>query len=171
MTRWTSGGRCAVTLATLLTVTLSGCGSTPAYVTLERARTHGVAWQVDAWEQQGKLCIFVDGPKGPKTAVSWSSGGCGFDNTPGSAYFVNGWTPGAGDMDLAFGPLPADATQVRVATREVIASKPLPSDAGLPHGRYWLFVWPSGWPNKADGKQVGPTPLNASGKPVAFTKF
>jgi hypothetical protein len=28
-------------------VPLSGYGSKPAYVTLERAKTHGVAWQVD----------------------------------------------------------------------------------------------------------------------------
>jgi hypothetical protein len=161
----------------LVSTGLAGCssgGTGSGYVTLTKQTSNGVHWQLDASSDGSHLCMYVDGPKGPRdTSIDWVSGACGFDDSPteGGGYFETGMDPGDTNSYLNYGPLPADATQIRVATNEVVPTYPLPSGKGLPKGRFWFIVEGPGWPSKADGKIINPIPLNSSGKPVDFKNF
>ncbi|MET7920756.1 hypothetical protein ABZU45_33845 [Streptomyces avermitilis] len=165
----------AVAAASALSVLLAGCTPVagpqlPDYVVLSRQVSHGVRWQLDAFiDEDGVLCMTVDGPKGPDTRASWSSGGCGFNSGPASGYYMAGPGPGAEERDILYGPLLEDATEVRVASGKVVASHAFATGSGLPAGRYWLSFDPQ--KGTAAGKAVEPQPLDASGNKVAFTSF
>ncbi|MET7855230.1 hypothetical protein ABZT48_45495 [Streptomyces avermitilis] len=142
----------------------------PGYVVLSCQVSHGVRWQLDAFiDEDGLLCMTVDGPKGPGTQTSWSSGGCGFSSGPSSGYCMAGPGPGAEETDILYGPLPEDASEVRVAGGKAVASHAFAAGSGLPAGRCWLSFGP---PKGTDaGRAVDPQPLDASGNKVAFTGF
>lgn len=109
-------------------------------------------------------------PDHPDIASVLGGGGCGFDKSPSGGYFSG--APAARASTVAFGPLPTTATRIRVSTREVLTTSPLPTGVGLPTGRFWFQVLPAGWPTPADGAALDtPEPLSATGEPVAFTDF
>jgi hypothetical protein len=165
---------------------LSGCRASQAdpahtpYVKLDGGTYHGAAWGLWAWEQGSELCMMLV-PAGvdPGRPVDRSSptgpaaggGGCGFDDKDPSGGFYTSST-GPDHSGWTFGPLPAAATGIRVATHEVLATKPLPAGKGLPAGRYWLHFEPAGWPGRAQGTALDtPQPLDAHGRKVAFAAF
>lgn len=165
-------------VALLVSAFLVGCSAKgphlPDYVVLSKHVTHGVRWELDAYLSDDGLCLMVDGPKGPKVGEDWSSGACGFNRDhPSDGYWASGQEPGASQSALVvYGPLPDNATAIKVASHTVVKSVPFPEGSGLPTGRYWFFIEPPGWPNKADGTLLStPQPLDKQGKKVAFKKF
>ncbi|MEV7390907.1 hypothetical protein [Streptomyces sp. NPDC091215] len=130
----------------------------------------GEPWSVYAWQQDGQLCMEVDGPGDPEASGVPSASACGFDQKdPSSGYYDSG--PGPGDSDVNFGPLPARATRIRVATKETLPTRPFPAGKQLPVGRYWVQIVPKRWPLPADGRAISPKPLDASGRAVAYQDF
>ncbi|MFI5680435.1 hypothetical protein [Streptomyces cellulosae] len=163
-------------VALLACVFLAGCAAQgphlPDYVVLSQHVTHGVRWQLDAFLSDEGLCLTVDDPKGPEVSGDWSSGGCGFDNSPAGGYWSGGQEPGDENGFVEYGPLPDNATAIRVASHLVVRTTPFPHGSGLPAARYWFFIEPPGWPSKADGTVLStPQPLDEQGKKVAFQKF
>ncbi len=165
----------ASTLAATIAVLAAGCAghttssSTP-HVLLTGGTYQGVSWSLYAWRQGRQLCMEVDGHGSATASGQPGAGACGFDHkTPTSGYYDSG--PGPGDSLVSFGPLPERATQVRVATKEVLPTRSFPAGRQLPVGRYWIQIIPKRWPLPAEGKEVWPKPLNASGRPVAFQDF
>lgn len=162
----------AVTAVALLA---AGCsGHSPSTQTPHVLLTSGVyqgnAWSVYAWQQGGQLCMEVDGPGGPTASGGPDAGACGFDEkNPSSGYYASG--PGPGDSDINYGPLPSRATQIRVATKEILPTEPFPAGKQLPAGRYWIQIIPKDWPLPANGKEMSPKPLDASGRQVAYQDF
>lgn len=149
------------------------------YIRLSSGTYEGVSWQLFAWEQEHRTCMMIlpagsDPDHMPSDASgTWQGGGgCGFDgSTPGSGYSIGALGPaGSG---LSFGPLPVAATQIRVATHEVLPTTALPGGgSGLPPGRFWIeFTAPTG-PSAAEGTFLPtPQPLDANGQPVTFQSF
>ncbi|MGW7546404.1 hypothetical protein ACWGKQ_35640 [Streptomyces sp. NPDC054770] len=163
-------------VALLVSAFLVGCSAKgphlPDYVVLSKHVTHGVHWQLDAYLSDEGLCLTVDSPKGPEVGGDWSSGGCGFDSSPSGGYWSGGQEPGAENATVVYGPLPDNATAIKVASHTVVKSVPFPHGSGLPSGRYWFFIEPPGWPSKADGTLLTtPQPMDKQGKKVAFKKF
>lgn len=162
---------------------LSGCGddqTTP--VLLRSGTTQGVAWYLWAWELNGSLCISTGTPVGPDGGEitppdhAVTGGQCEFtDKYEGAAYYMSaeGGQDAAGDptVSLSFGPLPSNATQIKVADKLTLPTEPLPSGKGLPSGRYW--VWADKYtPPASEGAVLDiPQPLDVQGKPVAFQDF
>jgi hypothetical protein len=71
-----------------------------------------------------------------------------------------------------FGPLPSNATHIRVTTHTVIGTHPFPKGKGLPPGRFWLLVVGADWPTRAEGKELdNPQPLDSHGHRVPFKAF
>ncbi|MGC1405226.1 MAG: hypothetical protein WA938_00625 [Candidatus Dormiibacterota bacterium] len=174
-----------VAVGVLLTVYIPGpsaSGPNPGrpehspYVVLTTGTYQGHAWQLFAWEE-GRLCMaFLPAGYDPAHMPSVSSpvgaGQCEFEKTqnPTSSYYDGG--PGYGGSFESFGPLPTDATQIRVATHEVLPTTLLPPAKGLPAGRYWINIMPAGWPTSAQGNALDvPQPLDAQGRPVQFQDF
>jgi hypothetical protein len=156
----------------------SGAGaSSPhkgAWVELRSGTYRGTPWRLDARYSQGQLCISVDSPKGPADVLHGFAGACGFENAPdkGADYFASGPGPGPDAAFVNYGPLPSEATSVRVATHEIVPSYPFPAVAGLPKGRYWIDIEGLRWPSPDQGKALlRPQPLDAQGNPASFTKF
>jgi hypothetical protein len=167
----------SVMLRFALVSALAGCGKAGyGYTVLTRAVTNGIHWQLDAEPDSSGLCMRVDSPKGPDVDVSWGSGGCGFNaDPPDGSYYLTGPVPGSAGADtpwLTFGPLPSNATAIRIATHQVVKTYPFPRGHGLPDGRFWLFVRPPGWPTKSEGTLLDtPQPLDRAGRPVSFKRF
>ena len=153
-------------------VTTSGHSS---YVLLTSGSYKGVDWRLFAWQQQGHLCMEFDpagsDPAHRLAASSAGAGGCKFDDSnPSTGYYASG--PGPGGSAVSFGPLPSDATQIRVATHETLTAAPLPAGKGLPTGRYWINVMPAGWPAQTEGSALPtPQPLDTNGNTVTFQSF
>ena len=112
-----------------------------AWVTAQRGSYEGHAWQLDIQENDGQLCMSVDGPGGPADAAHTLAGACGFENNPRDAAFYYASGPGpAADSYVTFGPLPSNAVTIRIATNKVLPTYPIPRTPGLPRGRYWLEI-------------------------------
>ncbi|WP_405552143.1 hypothetical protein OHV08_00480 [Streptomyces canus] len=163
-------------VALLACVFLAGCSTKgphlPDYVVLSKHVTHGVRWQLDAYLSDDGLCLTVDDPRGPEVSGDWSSGGCGFDSSPSGGYWSGGQEPGDENGFVVYGPLPDNATAIRVASHTVVKTIPFPRGSGLPTARYWFVIEPPGWPSKADGTLLSaPQPLDKQGKNVTFKKF
>ncbi|MBR7832724.1 hypothetical protein KDL01_05600 [Actinospica durhamensis] len=162
---------------------ISGCGAgqtTP--VLLRSGTTLGLAWYLWAWEQKGSLCMSTGtaaGPDGgditpPPNAVE--GGQCEYtDKYPAATYYMSaeGGTDGKDDftVSLVFGPLPSDATHIKVATHLTLTTQPFPSGKGLPTGRYWVWVDTYVPPASVGTVLDVPQPLDNQGKPVAFQIF
>ncbi|MBR7832723.1 hypothetical protein KDL01_05595 [Actinospica durhamensis] len=162
---------------------ISGCGdgeTTP--VLLRSGTTLGVAWYLWAWEQKGSLCMWTGTPAGPDggditpppNAVT--GGQCDYTDTyPAATYYMGaeGGTDGKDDftVSLVFGPLPSDATHIKVATQLTLTTQPFPSGKGLPTGRYWVWVDSYVPPASVGSVLDVPQPLDDQGKPVAFQIF
>jgi hypothetical protein len=146
------------------------------YVVLTTGAYQGHAWQLFAWEE-GHLCMAFlpagyDPDHLPPASPPVGAGQCEFEKTqiPTSSYYDGG--PGYVGSFEAFGPLPTDATQIRVATHEVLPTMPMPQGRGLPAGRYWINIMPAGWPAATQGAALDtPQPLDAQGRPVQFQDF
>ncbi|WP_146088376.1 hypothetical protein [Actinacidiphila yanglinensis] len=142
------------------------------YTVLATYVTGGVHWQLDAFrDANGSFCMGINGPKGPDATanIPWVNAACGFDDSDSGGYYGGGDAPGKNAF-VSYGPLPGKAVGVRVSTKEVVPTKPLPKGHDLPDGRYWIFYQPASWPGKG-AKAVEPQPLDASGRKVAFKKF
>ncbi|HSY15021.1 MAG TPA: hypothetical protein VK816_03465 [Jatrophihabitantaceae bacterium] len=146
-----------------------------AWVTLTTGTYKGVVWKLDAQEYGGRLCLSLDDAKGGGdrgAAEGGYSAGCGFDDKETGQNGDLGGGMGPVDSQIDYGPLPSNATQIRIATNKVIPTGLLPTGKGLPAGRYWVFVYAPDWLTPAVGKPLDPPqPLNARGKPVAYKNF
>ncbi|WP_369222297.1 hypothetical protein AB5J52_12970 [Streptomyces sp. R39] len=160
----------AVAAVALLAAGCSGYLQPTPRTLLTSGVYQGESWSLYAWQQDGQLCMEVDGPGDPTASGVPSAGACGFDQKdPSSGYYASG--PGPGDSDVNYGPLPSRATQIRVATKEILPAKPFPAGRQLPAGRFWIQIVPEDWPVPADGRAITPEPLNASGRRVAYQDF
>ena len=143
-----------------------------AWVEVAHGTYAGTPWRLDAREQDGHLCLSVDGPGGPNDFATTMAGECVFADEPAKAGYYYGEGPGPGTSMVSYGPLPAEATHIRVATHEVLTTQPLPTGSGLPRGRFWIQFTPYHWPTAAEGKALGwAQPLDDAGAPVAFRRF
>jgi hypothetical protein len=106
-----------------------------------------------------------------KSAQDASGGQCGFADYPHEpSYYDSG--PGPSGSSFNLGPLPSTATQIRVASSEILPTQAFPREAGLPSARYWVEIVPASGVPAADGTVLQtPQPLNAAGQPVAFREF
>lgn len=142
------------------------------YTVLARYVTGGVHWQLDAFrDANGSFCMGISGPKGPDfiPKLDRANAACGFDGSDSGGYYGGGQAPGR-DASISYGPVPDTAAGVRVSTREVVPTHPLPKGHGLPGGRYWVSYEPASWPGRG-ARSVTPQPLDAAGDKVAFTTF
>ena len=164
-----------------LALLMSGCSHASSVqptrqVLLTSGTSQGVWWGVWAWEGgAGHLCMAMAGRDGPNAAhpppQDAAGGACGFARTPSYPHFVDSGRGPAGS-GFSMGPLPPDATQIRVAAKEILPTEPLPRGVGLPPGRYWVEIVPAAGRPSADGRVLDtPQPLNAAAQPVAFKKF
>ena len=146
------------------------------WVTLTAGTYHGVGWKLQASVSNGKLCMQLTGPAGqddPANNAAGYPGQCQFDRSCALCSYT-GAGLGPASSYIAYGPLPVNATQVRVATRKVLPSSPFPSGHGLPSGRYWVDIHPTDWPTSSpsDGTPLAtPQPLDAQGHTVKFKNF
>jgi hypothetical protein len=172
----------AAVLATVaVLLNCAGCTSAgPAvkssrHVLLTSGTYNDVWWGVWAWTEDGSLCMAMAGHEGPGAASpparDASGGQCGFANYPHEpSYYDSG--PGPAGSLFNLGPLPASATQIRVASNEILPTQAFPSGHGLPAARYWVEISPASGLPAADGTVLKtPQPLNAAGQPVAFRAF
>jgi hypothetical protein len=146
------------------------------WVTLTAGTYRGVGWELRASMWHGKLCMQLAGPAGqndPAQSAGGYAGQCQFDRSCAlCSYTFVGLGPA--DSASAFGPLPANATQVRIATHKVVPTSPFPVGHSLPSGRYWLDIHPTNWPasSPGDGTSLAtPQPLDAQGNTVKFRNF
>ncbi|GAB3989447.1 hypothetical protein GCM10029978_114580 [Actinoallomurus acanthiterrae] len=105
-----------------------------------------------------------------------SAGGCEFDARPSYGYWSSGKGPGYSNFFL--GPVPTNATQVRLAgpglKTYVVPTSPLPAMKGIPQGRYFIVDSdPDGSVTaRNDGRRYWTvTPLDAHGRSVSFRDF
>jgi hypothetical protein len=146
------------------------------WVTLTAGTYHGVGWELQASMSNGKLCMQLTGPAGqndPANSAGGYPGQCQFDRSCELCSYTGGGL-GPANSYSAFGPLPVNATQIRIATHKVLASSPFPGGHGLPSGRYWLDIHPTNWPasSPGDGTRLAtPQPLDALGHTVKFQNF
>ena len=146
------------------------------WVTLTAGTYSGVGWELQASMSSGKLCMQLTGPTGHNDAANKTAGypgQCRFDRSCELCSYTGGGL-GPANSSVAFGPLPVNATQIRVATHKVLPSSPFPGGHGLPNGRYWIDIHAANWPasSPADGTPLAtPQPLDAQGHTVKFKNF
>jgi hypothetical protein len=175
--------RAAASAAVLLA--LSACASHSDdnnnghdYVTLMRQTTHGVRWQLDAWESGQGLCLAVDGPAGPESTGalgSQGSGACTFSaptkQHPDNSLWFAGSEPGLPQeaATVSYGPVPPQAVRVQVTTQLTVPAVLLPTGHHLPHTRIW---WAFYTPGAASGTPLDhPRASTASGHPVPLRPY
>ncbi|WUH90066.1 hypothetical protein OG900_08035 [Streptomyces sp. NBC_00433] len=173
------------TLATAtagILLALSACSSHPDgdtnddghdHVTLMRQTTHGVRWQLDAWEGAQGLCLAIDGPGGPEDTRGSSA--CTFSaptkKHPDNSFWFAGDVPGLpeGTTGIRFGPVPPEASRVEVATHLTVPAVALPTGHDLPRARVW---WAIDTPGDSAGQPLpNPRPITSSGHPVALRAY
>jgi hypothetical protein len=169
-------GAVAVILTGAVGCSSAGSGSRPSkQVLLTSGVYDGVWWGVWAWTEGKTLCMGMAGHGGPNDstppAQDASGAACGFARTPSYPHFYDSG-PGPAGSGFSIGPLPAAATQIRVASHEILATTAFPAGDGLPAARYWVEIIPATGIAEADGAPLGtPQPLNASGQPVPFRAY
>ncbi len=139
-------------------------GHTGKRVVLERGHTkQNQSWQLVASEQGHHLGLYLEEPSG--TAYS---GSIGFSAAPSAGFWMEGYGPG--DSIFYYGPAPTSAVKVRLSAPGyapiLIPTKPIPTQDGLPHGRFFIVAPPS-----PAGVSWTVTLLNATDHRVAFADF
>lgn len=155
-------------------IVTGGCSSSHSasggYIAVKSGRYLGVPWRLFASNVNGQFCMELR--RVDAQAQHPFAGACVFANQPskGSYYFASG--PGPHGSHVNYGPLPANAVAVQIATHQTVGTYGLPSGQGLPHGRFWIDFEPASWPAPAEGKALDvPQPLDRDGKRVAFRRF
>jgi hypothetical protein len=109
------------------------------------------------------LGLYLDNPSGGNY-----SGAVGFDASPEAGFWISG--AGPGDSIFYYRPAPAAAVTVRLQAAGhapiQVPTRPIPSGAGLPRGRFFV-TQPPGTAN-VNWKV---TLLDAAGQHVAFADF
>jgi hypothetical protein len=135
---------------------------------------NGATWTLEAAEHHGQLCL-VMWAKEKSGARTLAGDGCGFDNRfRGSTYYTGAAAFSAAGQELfadSFGPVPNNATQVRIAANEVVATVPFPAGKGLPRARFWVHVANPNLPSSTSGKELTPEPEDEAGHPVPFADY
>lgn len=165
------GHRLRVTAAATLVLTgllpVAGCGGgtgNSREIVLERGRSaQNLPWQLAASEQNGQLGMYLESPSG-----SQYSGAAGFAAGPAAGFWMEG--AGSGGFAFFYGPAPAAAVTVRLNAPGyatiLVRTRPIPSRAGLPHGRFFITQVPD------PGDVIwNVTLLDAAGHRVAFADF
>jgi hypothetical protein len=167
------GGAAVVFFAVPATRHLLTSPSSSKWVEVAHGARHGVFWRLDIAEQDGQLCMSVDGAGGPSDPVHAFSGACGFVNDPNGAGFYYASGLGPADDDVNFGPLPSTATHIRVASNLVLPTHPLPHVDGMASGRWWFeLVSRDGSPAVGEGHVLDtPQPLDDAGHLVLWKEF
>ncbi|NUS11077.1 MAG: hypothetical protein HOY69_06670 [Streptomyces sp.] len=155
-----------------------GDGEVPDYVTLMRRTTHGVRWQLDAWESPQGLCLAVDGPAGPGSSGALGaagSGACTFGpptkDAADNSFWFAGSEPGLPDgaVTVSYGPVPPETARVQVATHLDVAAHPLPAGHHLPRADVWWAVYA---PGGTTGTALpNPRPIAASGRVLPLRPY
>jgi hypothetical protein len=132
-------------------------------IVLERGHSaQNRPWQLAANEQDGQLGLYLESPYGREY-----SGGVGFSAGPAAGFWMEGPGP---DGDFFYGPAPAAAVTVRLSAPGhapiLVRTRPLPSRAGLPRGRFFITQPPG--PGNVNWNV---TLLDAAGHKVAFADF
>jgi hypothetical protein len=177
------GAALAVPLCAAL---LSACSNTsPApdgqdnAVLIDSGSTGGIGWDLWAWEDNTQLCLGMGTQAGPYTARnpasadSMTGSQCGFSGKKGTTYYASAQNTGNGPPTVAllFGPLPQAATAIQVTSKITLKTAALPTGAGLPSARYWVWAGPY-QPPASDGTPLPiPKPLGAAGKAIAFQTY
>jgi hypothetical protein len=177
--------RTALAAATAgILLTLSACSSHPNdinddghdHVTLMQQTTHGVRWQLDAWESGHGLCLAIDGPGGPRDKLgAQGSGACTFSaptkKNPDNGFWFAGTVPGfpEGTTVITYGPVPPKAARVEFATHLTVPAIPLPAGHHLPHARIWWAIYTPG--TSAGQSLPSPRPITSSGHPVDLQPY
>ena len=128
----------------------------------------GVAWRLYAGTVNGQFCMKLR----PSDGQQPFAGACVFDDEPSkdSYYYASG--PGPHGSYVDYGPLPANAVAVRIASHQTVRTYRLPTGHYMPTGRFWVDFEPASWPSTTQGKPLhNPQPLDGSGRPVAFEAF
>lgn len=159
-------------LATSCLLAATGCAGgagseaarTSGKIVLERGSSaQNRPWQLRANEQGGQLGLYLESPAG-----RGYSGAVGFSAGPSAGFWAEGLGPAG--SDFCYGPVPAPAVMVRLTAPGyapvLVRTRPFPSQAGLPHGRFFI-TQPPGSANVS----WSVTPLDASGHTVAFADF
>ena len=169
----------AVLLATFCLLVTTGCAGgagakaihadakatlTSRKIRLERGYSaQNRPWQLRANEQGGRLGLYLESPSG-----YGYSGGIGFAAGPAAGFWAEGLGPAG--SNFCYGPVPASAVMVRLTAPGyapiLLRTRPFPSHAGLPHGRFFITQPPG---SASVNWQV--MPLDASGHKVAFADF
>jgi hypothetical protein len=169
------------TAAAGILLAASACSSHPNdsnddghdHVTMVRQTTHGVRWQLDAWESGQGLCLAIDGPGGPKDTLGASA--CTFSaptkKDPNNSFWFAGTVPGLteGTTSIGYGPVPPQTSRVQVATHLTVPAVALPAGHHLPHARIW---WAFDTPGTSAGQPLpNPRPLTSSGQSVPLRPY
>jgi hypothetical protein len=133
-------------------------------IVLERGHSaQNRPWQLRANEQGGQLGLYLDSPSG-----RGYSGAVGFSAGPAAGFWAEGLGPAG--SNFYYGPVPASAVMVRLTAPGyapvLVRTRPFPSHAGLPHGRFFIMQPPG--PAYVNWNVA---PLDASGHKVAFADF
>ena len=149
-------------------------------VLIDSGTTDGVGWDLWAWEQSGELCMGMGNMQGPTSSRNAAAPGamsgsqCGFNaKKQGATYYASAANTGNGPPTVAllFGPVPSAAATIQVTSKITLHTEALPSGAGLPTARYWVWAAPYQPPASDGTLLVPPHPLDAKGKAVAFQAY
>ena len=161
-----------ITCTLAVSVTASACGGERRapfgpHVALASGTYLQGRWTLTAWRNSDNLfcmeMVFTD----PSIVAP---GGCSFNNKPGGGYYVSGDVAPNGDE--SFGPLPLQATSVRISETATVPAHTFPAGRNLPAGKFWLQTAGRGWKPAARGDLViDPQPLDKHGLKVAFVDF
>ena len=158
----------AVTLVLTGLLLVTGCashhpasGNREQRVVLERGRSsQNLPWQLAAAEHDGQVGLYLESPSGREY-----SGGVGWASGPAAALWAD--AAGPGGFDFYYGPAPTAAVAARLSAPGhasiFVRTRPLPSRAGLPGGRFFI-TQPPGPANV----NWNVTLLDSAGHKVAF---
>jgi hypothetical protein len=143
------------------------------FMTIASGSLNGARWTLQAAEQGGQLCMKFHAV-GTPSALLVGGVDCGFNDVGVTAGYAGGAIlyPSSDRnapplLSTAYGPAPNNATQVRVASNEVVPTQPFPRGKGLPEARFWVHVVGPNWPTVSDGNELNVPQLeDASGHPV-----
>lgn len=151
-------------------ITKSGnISSQPAgtHIVIDKGVFHKTKWRLSAWISTGdngpygQLCMELDFPG---SHGGLPAGACGFDRSDG--FWLSGIFPDG--SDFLGGPISLKTATVRLLPASKVAAVPLPSRAGLPRGKFWVYLDPT---HASESDAFNPSPLDLRGNPTPFQKF